>query len=610
MFIKKILKENLFIVKTILFLLTKKEKKQAIYLLFMLFGMAVFDVVGVASIMPFLSLAGDTTVVEDSAFLSWLYEYSKQYGVGNYADFLIFLGITSFITIFVASIYKVLTVYLMNRFVELRRHSIAMRLLEAYTHQNYEYFVTRSSAEISKNILSEVDQVVSNTIRPFFYILAYGLILIIISMLLLYVNFKIALITMVTFSSLYILIYFSFRNKLKSYATLLRKTNEKRFSVIGEVFGGIKYLKFSGNEKKYLEYFKPSSKVFSSIQSGYQTISATPNYLIEIVIYGAMISLSLYFLIFTSDSNTDNLGRALPIIGLYAFSAYKAKPSVHHIFQGLSALKYSKEILLALYKDLVKYENKDNSLSSQKVIFEKSIQFKNISYSYPNTNTKAINGLNMEIKYGDCIGIVGRSGSGKTTLLDIFLGLIKPLSGKMMVDGVEINSLNVREWQKIIGYVPQDIFLTNGTFLENISFNQDEEEIDIERAINAAKLANLDNLIESKDDTFRHVVGERGVKLSGGQKQRIGLARAFYRNPNILAFDEATSALDSETEKNVMESLKKISNNKTMLIIAHRISTVKDCDHIILMEKGNVIAEGKYDELSKNKEFKKIAGLI
>ena len=316
-------------------------------------------------------------------------------------------------------------------------------------------------------------------------------------------------------------------------------------------------------------------------------------------------------MISSNGLNSNLLGQVLPIIGLYSLAAYRLKPAVHHIYEGLASLRYGHAVINNLYKDL-KHDSFQTALpeDQDKLIKAKhNFTIDNISYSYPNTTKLALENLFLDIPVNRIIGIVGSTGAGKTTLIDLMLGLLRPNKGEIKVDDVPITNKKLRRWQKSLGYVPQNIFLTDNTITENIALGVPLEQINHERVTHCAHMAQLyDFIMKDMPSQFSTLIGERGVRLSGGQRQRIGIARALYNDPDVLILDEATSSLDTITEKAVMKAIDDIAKEKTIIIIAHRLTTVKNCDQIILLDKGKIIAKGIYSDLIlKNTQFKKMA---
>jgi ABC-type multidrug transport system fused ATPase/permease subunit len=305
-----------------------------------------------------------------------------------------------------------------------------------------------------------------------------------------------------------------------------------------------------------------------------------------------------------------NANEVIPILSLYAFAGYRLMPALQQIYGGMTAVKYNMPALQLIIKDL---RECDNTTTNKKdlvgsVAFKKSLYLESINFCYEGTNKNILTNLNLEIQCRTTVGIVGSTGSGKTTLVDIVLGLLTQNSGNIFVDNIQINSDNISLWQEHLGYVPQSIFLTDDTIERNIAFSLSDSEIDSSKIKKASKIAELDSFINELPNKYKTYVGERGVRLSGGQRQRIGIARALYNNPDLLVFDEATSSLDGVTENAIVDAIHNLSNKKTIIMIAHRLSTVKECDIIYVLENGSIVDSGKYDKLiSENEYFKKVA---
>jgi ABC-type multidrug transport system fused ATPase/permease subunit len=308
------------------------------------------------------------------------------------------------------------------------------------------------------------------------------------------------------------------------------------------------------------------------------------------------------------------MAAAVPVIGLYAFATHRLMPSLQAIFRQVTAIRFSARAVDILYEDLRSLEVKGNhpkreSKEIKPLPIKNKIELKNVSFTYPSAGKPVIKNLNLKIKSSSSIAFAGETGAGKTTAADIILGLLRPQSGKIIVDGVEITDENLPNWQRNLGYIPQDIYLHDDTVAKNIAFGVPSKKIDREKIKEAAKIANIDNFIVNELlDGYETPVGERGIRLSGGQKQRIGIARALYRNCDVLVLDEATSALDGVTETEIFKAINNVAKAKTLIMIAHRLTTVKNCDVIYLLEEGKITASGRYDELmKKNRVFRKMA---
>ena len=310
-------------------------------------------------------------------------------------------------------------------------------------------------------------------------------------------------------------------------------------------------------------------------------------------------------------SDNSNLGYILPVVGVYAFSAYRLQPALQSIFLGLASIRFGEATINNFYSDMQEKFDVDMSLppSAFKPKDPKNvIELKNLSYLYSEASDFSLNNLNVKIPIGSTVGIVGSTGAGKTTLVDVFLGLLEPSKGEILIDGVQLTKSWLRVWQQSLGYVPQDIYLNDTSIAENIALGVQKEYIKQEQVEKCAQMANIhDFIVSDLPSQYRTIVGERGVRLSGGQRQRIGIARALYHNPEILVFDEATSALDTITERGIMQAIEFISKQKTIIIVAHRLSTVRNCDKILVLEKGHIKEMGTYDELIKrSKTFREM----
>jgi len=302
----------------------------------------------------------------------------------------------------------------------------------------------------------------------------------------------------------------------------------------------------------------------------------------------------------------------LPILGLYAFSTYRLLPSIQSIFAGAANIRFNSQGLYGLHKDMNSFNKVDPASSGKKIkplSFKRDLKLENISFKYGEADKPILKDLDVKIDVNTSVAFVGSTGAGKTTIANIILGLLRPDTGKMIIDGVEIDNNNIQNWQRNLGYIPQDIYLQDDTVTRNITFGIPDNKIDMDAVIRSAKIANIhDFIMEELPDQYDTLVGEKAIRLSGGQRQRIGIARAVYHNPEVLVLDEATSALDGATEQEVFAAIDNIAKTKTLVMIAHRLTTIQECDIIYVMDKGNIVGSGKYDELMQtNKYFKKIA---
>ena len=593
-------------------LLSYNEKKQGLFILVLVILMGLFEAVGIASILPFLSVLGDPSIVSSNSLLSSMFNFLKSYGLSNLDDFFICLGIGSFVLLLSSTIYKSVVTFLINNFIEMRQHSLACNLLKAFISQNYEYFLGRNGSDMSNSILSQTNQIVNTVFRPGVNLLAYSIVLIFIVILLLIINPLVAVSAVLMLSILYYIIFSILKPKISILGDTHMAASKNRFLQASEVFGGIKAIKLSGTENTYLGKFHIASHSFASALAKLISLQTIPHLLVEASIFGAIILLTLVLLLLNGGLSGSSLGNVLPILGIYGLAAVRMKPAFSHVYSGFSSFRFGKATLDDVLKQLNDCKEVPiiSGIKKDKMMLKSKISFTDVSFTYPNSDTHSIDSVSLEIPIGTSFGIVGSTGAGKTTFVDIFLGLLDPTSGTIKIGDHQLTIDNKSNWQHCLGYVPQEIFLSDNSLAENIAFGVDKSEIEYAKVEKCARLAQIHDFVCNElPDRYDSMVGERGIRLSGGQRQRIGIARALYNDPDILVFDEATSALDSLTEKEVMHSIESLSEIKTVIIIAHRLTTVKNCNKIAILEKGRIKALGKYDDLIiSDKYFQKLAG--
>ncbi len=590
--------------KNFLLLLSPAERKRAGLLLIMIIIMALLDTIGVASILPFMAVLANPGLVDSNVILNYMFQTTSKFGIENNQQFLFALGVLAFALLIISLAFKTITTYALVRFVHMREYTISKRLIEGYLQHPYSWFLSQHSAELGKTILSEVHYVVLNGMKPLMELISRGMIIIALITLLIITDLKLALIAGFSLGGPFVLIFYIARKYLNRIGNERLKNNQLRFKIVSEVFGAIKEVKLGGLEQTYARSFSESAEIFAKTQASSETIGLLPRFMIEAIAFGGVLLIILY-LIGQSGSFND----ILPILSLFAFAGYRLMPALQLAYTSLTSLTFIVPSLNKLHDDLKKlkplYETKDQRALS----FNKTIALKNIYFSYPNASKTALKDINFIIPAKSTIGLVGSTGSGKTTAVDIILGLLEAQKGTLEVDGKAITSNNLRSWQRSIGYVPQHIYLSDDTIEANIAFGEKLENINQDMVCKAAKIANLHDFVTGElSEEYQTIIGERGVRLSGGQRQRIGIARALYHSPQVLILDEATSALDIQTEKAVMDAVNNLSKNLTIILIAHRLNTVKGCDMIYLLEKGQLKNQGTFNELiDANENFGVIA---
>ena len=574
-------------------LLTQKEKRQGILLLLMIMIMGFFDVLGIASIMPFMSLVSDPSFIDTNQYAQQIYSFFE---FENHRSFIFFSGLCVIALIVISSFIKLMTIYAIYNFTFKREYSISLRLLKGYLNQPYSWFLNQHSADLSRSVLADVREVVGRSILTTIMVISNGFSALLIVSLLVIVDPLSAVLAFIAFGLVYSVLYFFVKNALGNIGTDRLAANTARFKSSNETFSLIKEIKILGKEYFYLSVFDEATKRFTDKETLMQSISALPRYFIEMVVFTSMITIILFNL-----SDEFILSSIIPMLALYAFAAYRLIPSMQVMFGNITLFKAS-----VSYLDLISKKYKELDISSpfdtdsKRLHFKKNIVLDNVSFRYPEADKDALSQISLEISSFNIIGIIGSTGSGKTTIVDLMLGLLPLSQGGLYVDGIEIDQENVREWQRSIGYVPQHISLIDESISQNIALGEELDNLNMTSIISAAKVANIHNFIVSDlKEGYETKVGDKGIRLSGGQRQRIGIARALYNKPDVLILDEATSALDGETEKAVMDAVNNLGRKLTIVIIAHRLSTLSKADIVYRLENGKLHSKGSYEDMCK-----------
>lgn len=591
------------IIKQAYNLLTLDERKQAYWCFTAMVLMAMVDVIGVASIMPFMAVISDPQAIMHHAKLAWLYQ---KLGFTSAHNFLIFLGVLVLAILIVGNSISMLTSWSILRFTYAREYSLSMRLFTQYLYQPYLFFLNRNPSELSKNILSEVMTVINRAFIPGMQLIAKLLVTSLILLLLMLVDPVLAFVLSGILGGAYVIIYVTVRKKLAVIGQRRIEDNRLKYKIVNEAFGGIKDIKLLGREQNFINDFAKYTRQHADDEATGNIIAQLPRYALETIAFGGVLVITIYLLVVEK-----NIGNAMPLLALYAFASFRMMPALQQIFTSIAFLRVSKDALIILNNDLLQTQMMQKEIQTQSpLIFNNKLELNAIQFTYPNTNKSTIDNLDLHIKRNTTIGFVGMTGAGKTTIVDIILGLLQPKSGQMLLDSMVVDNNNRYYWQQKIGYVPQSIFLCDDTVAKNVAFGIPEQDIDMNAVKRAAKIANIHDFIEKDlENGYNTIVGDRGIRLSGGQRQRIGIARALYHNPEVLVLDEATNALDNMTESVIMEAIQPLAHQKTIIIVAHKLSTLRECDQIFVFEKGKLHASGTYDELiNANETFRILAG--
>ena len=578
-------------------LLLPNERKQAGLLLLMMVVVAILDMIGVATIFPFMAVLTNPNLIETNIILNKMFHVFSLIGVENNQQFLFALGILVFVMLVISLFFRAITLYAQLKFVHMREYTISKRLVEGYLQKSYNWLIENHSADLGKNILSEAAVVVRGGMKQAMEMISKSLITIALIFLLIMTDLKLTLVIAFFLGFTYVIVFYIVHKYLKRIGKERFKSNELRFTSISDAFGAVKEIKVGGLEKFYIQKFSDPAKSFAHTTAFSLVITLLPRFVLEAIAFGGVLLILLYLMM-----QTGNLQTSLPIISLYVLAGYRLIPALQQIYGSFTQLTFIGPSLDKLYNDIINFKPTASNQNQDVLSLNREINLKNISYEYSNSSRAALKNINIRIPARSTVGLIGPSGSGKTTTVDIILGLLEAQKGTLEIDDTIVSKQNLRSWQRSIGYVPQHIFLANDTIFENIAFGVNHKDINIKAVEKASKIANLHNfIIEELPKQYNTYIGERGVRLSGGQRQRIGIARALYHNPQVLILDEATSALDNETEKAVMEAVNNLSKDITIILIAHRLNTVKNCDIVFKLEKGQLVNQGSFEKLINSK---------
>ena len=624
-------------------LLDRRERIQA-------FGVLIMAIIGgaasagmVGAVMPFLSVLADPGRIARVPQLAWAYE---AFGFDSAYGFLVALGAGALGVVVLSLCIQILKVYVIARFTTMRVYSISSRLMARYLGQPYEYFLDHHSGDMGTRVLSEAQMAVNEFIKPTTDFIAALLSVLSIVGFLLWVQPVVTLVALVTVGGIYGAIYSLTRARLRALGKVRATANTERYRIATEALGGVKDIKLLGREHSYVERFRKPAHRMAQARIRASLLKQIPTLAIQALVFGGVIALCLVLLDPVAFAEGTALGVILPLLGVFALAGQRLMPELNKLYGAATTIQTGRAALEMVHDDLYG-SGPQTSLPRHQpdgLGLKAALEFRNVSYRYPQADaappfsaaliipryktprpaataprdpapskpgSAGVSNISLTIRAGERIGIVGGTGAGKTTLADLILGLLEPRAGQILVDDTPLDSSNIRAWQQSVGYVPQEIFLTDADLAENIALGVPPKEIDLDRVYRAARIAQIDTFIRKElPQGYKTTVGERGVRLSGGQRQRVGIARALYHDADLIVFDEATSALDNMTEREVMAAIDALPGDKTVLMIAHRLSTVRGCDRIIVLDHGRLVGLGPWDELMETSpEFRRIASL-
>jgi len=582
------------------FFFSSFSKPRLVVLVFLTLVQGLMEVFTVGILVPFIALISSP---EKALVQPAIMRLHAWFGAPDLRIFITEFGVLIGLVALLKTFYSLSVRWLYYAFSFDAQNQLATRLFRAYLARDYAFFTGTETALLLRNILGITGSLVTGMLMPTLAILADGSVLAILFVLLIYANPVLTLLLGCGIGGALLASHLGLRKTLARMGEERTKVSGEAYRILSDALHGIKDVKILGKGSYFFSAFADISKRFSEIERKFATISAVPPLLNEVLGIFTVVAAVLYLV-----SRGEKIDTILPSVSFYLLAAYRLIPAASRISPSLHSIGFYGDAMEVIYRDLKAIpcsvdRRTPSSATSTPIPFTKSIRLSDITFQYPGARVPALQGVELVFRKNGSTALVGPSGSGKTTIADLLLGLYRPDAGTISVDDRPLADNDLEAWRSRIGYVPQSIFLTDRTLAENIAFGVPREKIDRLAVERAARAAQLEEVIVKLPHGLDTPIGERGVRLSGGQRQRIGIARALYHDPELIIMDEATSALDSMTENEIVNQISRISETKTLIIIAHRISTIRECDHIYLIDSGKVRGSGGYESLMKTSEL-------
>jgi ABC-type multidrug transport system fused ATPase/permease subunit len=543
---------------------------------------SILEIISIGAVMPFLAviMTPEKLLILDNYYLQTLFVLLK---IRNSQDLLLAVTIAFVSLALIAGGMRLLLLWSNTRLACLMGLDISLSIYKKTLYQPYSIHIAKNSSSLISGIANKTNIMTNNIIMPTLILTSSAIMLFVILISVVWINPIIAIITFGGFSLVYYLVVKFTKLRISENSIKISQNSTNVIKSLQEGLGGIRDVIIDGSQELYCKTYQKADFLWRNAESNNIFISHSPRYILE-----SLGILLIAILAYALTADPDKLNDAIPLLGLLAMSAQKALPLLQHIYSSLTNIRGAQSSLSDIL-DLLNQEIPIICQPKQKIVFDKEVRLSDLSFSYKPGGPFVLEKVNYVISKGVRLGIVGSSGSGKSTLIDIIMGLLQPTDGSLEVDDTKIDSLNLRSWQVNIAHVSQSIFISDASVAENIAFGVPSEEIDYDKVEKAAKSASLHNSIITWPNTYNTVLGERGSMLSGGQRQRIGIARALYKESDVIIFDEATSALDLDTEASIIAAIEKLGRDKTVIMIAHRLSTLENCDEVIEVKNKNII---------------------
>lgn len=565
------------------------RKKQFMFLSLLMIIASIMEIISIGSVVPFLgAITNPEQVFNNELFQPII----NLLNLDEPQQVILPLTIFFVSATFIAAVVRLLLLYAITKFSFATGADLSIDIYKRTLYQDYSTHISRNSSEVINGIITKTNLVISKILVPILNFISSLVIMIGIIAIIFTVDPFVAFVSFAVFGFFYSIIALLTRQTLQKNSELIANQSNQMVKSLQEGLGGIRDVLINGLQEFYSKLYRDADLSFRQASGDNVFIAGCPRYLME------GIGMILIALLAYGLSVQGGIESAFPVLGALAIGAQKLLPALQQIFSSYSLIKGANKPFLDVLDLLDQPLPVENKLATKTPLkFNSTIVFQNISFRYSKNTPYVLKNVNLKFKKGERIGFIGTTGSGKTTMLDILMGLLVPSSGELLIDGIPITETNKKNWQSHIAHVPQNIFLADGTIQENIAFGSSMENIKADKVSAAAKQAKLEETINNLNHKFKSKVGEQGVQLSGGQRQRIGIARALYKESDVLIFDEATSALDSDTESKIMKQIDNLKENQTVFIIAHRITTLKNCDRIIKLSSDYKIEEIEYSQI-------------
>lgn len=589
--------------KTLIFAFPKTDFLEIVKLQMLIILMSMFEVVGILSIIPFIEVISNPVIINDG-YIAYFYNY---FNFKDYESFVLVLGFAILSLLFVSMILLIITTWNLARVSQIIGRTLSTNLFNNYVNRDYLSIMMENSNDLINNIAQECNRVTHHIIYACLVLNSKIILILFICTGLFFIDPKITLWAIVIFCSTYLIIFTIIKKFLARNSQVISIANAARLKVMSETFQGIREVKLSNNEKQKSSEFNNLNTNYALSVAKNILLGQSPRFFVEFVVFFCMIS----YLTFVFIDRNSTLIDIAPMLSAYALGGLKLLPAFQQAYAAISQIHGNKTALATVAREMTSKNFKNVSTSiNEEMTMDGFTELKldKIKFDYPGARESSIGTVDLTLQAGKCYGIVGESGSGKSTLTDIIVGLLRPTKGTVTFHH---NCRNVMGYRPLIAYVSQDTFLSDDTIFDNISYGYPKTSKCLKRVIQAAEVAQIDDFIKSLPEGYDTIVGEHGVMLSGGQRQRLGIARAIYKQPEVIILDEATSALDVKTEDLVIKEINSRYAKALRIMIAHRLTTVRDCDEIFLLEQGRISASGTYWELrDKNNYFRNLTDAL